>query len=364
MKKILLLLFSFCFIKSVFAQHQDVFPGVTGNDLLENLIDTYKLVAYPDQANNRDTLFGVVDNINDSLVCVYTNYKIWLDPSLDPTQDAFSKGINTEHTYPKSLGAEGFAEGDMHHLYPAREDVNNDRGNLPFAEIPDDETQNWYYLGQEIFSIPVNNIDLYSERKNGFFEPPEAHKGNTARAMMYFYTMYKEIADAADPTYFEAQRETLCAWHFLDPVDQREWDRTWKIAEYQEGKPNPFVLDCTLPERTYCQDFGQSCDPTSVREVNNGIDFFIDGIDPNPIKDGAHFYFNSKYAGDVCLEIYNLNGVRVDLVNIGYRHAGINSFYWEKKDGLPSGITICQLSIISKHGKLSSLKKAVILTNE
>lgn len=343
------------------AQHQDVFPGVTGGELLENLIDGYKLVAYPDQANSRDTLFGVVDNKNDSLTCVYTGYKIWLDPNQDPTQAAFDMGINTEHTFPKSLGAEGFAEGDMHHLYPTREDVNSDRGNLPFSEIPDNETENWYYLDQEISFIPTNNIDLYSERKNGFFEPPEAHKGNVARAMMYFYTMYKDVADAADPTFFETQRETFCAWHFLDPVDQAEWDRTWKIAEYQEGKPNPFVLDCSLPERSYCQDFGQNCTTDIFSENSIEPIFYFDKIIPNPIQEGADFYFNIKYAGNIFLEIYNLNGVQLDAVHIGYKNAGANRFYWENKNELSAGMVICQLILITNKEEVRTLKKAVIL---
>ena len=331
MKKIFPFLLLFFFIKNINAQHQDVFPGVTGDDLLENLVDAYKLNAFPDQSENRDTLFGVVDNRNDSLTCVYSNYKIYLNPNGDPTQEAFGEGINTEHTFPKSLGAEGFAEGDMHHLYPTRADVNNDRGNLPFGEIPDNETDNWYYLDQEIFSIPQNNIELYSERKNGLFEPPEAHKGNVARAMMYFYTMYKDVADAANPNYFETQRETFCAWHFLDPVDQTEWDRTWKIAEYQENKPNPFVLDCTLPERSYCQGFGQTCIVNTNEMIGEEIIFSFDEIIPNPIKEGATFSFTNNISGKAILEIFNLNGIKLDDINLGQQASGENKFYWKTK---------------------------------
>ncbi len=361
MKKILLFSLLLLFLKNINAQHQDVFPNLMGIELLDSLISKYKLIAFPNQANNRDTLFAVVDNKNDSLTCVYTGYKIWLDPNEDPTQDAFNKGVNTEHTFPKSLGADGFAEGDMHHLYAAREDVNNDRGNLPFSEIPDNETENWYYLDQEIFSVPVNNIDLYSEKKDGFFEPPEAHKGNVARAMMYFYTMYKDAADAEDPSYFESQRETFCAWHFLDPVDQKEWDRTWKIAQYQEGRPNPFVLDCTLPERTYCQDFSQICTTNTFSKKVEEDTFYFDKIIPNPIQRGATFYFNTKFAGDVTIEIYNLHGVCLDTFNVGFINAGINSFYWENKNKIPTGMIICQLILKANKKEIRTSKKAVIV---
>ena len=361
MKKIFLFSLFLFFIKNTNAQHQDVFPALTGDVLLENLVNTYKLLAFPNQSNNRDTLFAIIDNINDSLACVYTNYKIKLDPNQDPTQDAFNKGINTEHTYPKSLYAGGFADGDIHHLHPAREDVNNDRGNLPFAEIPDNETENWYYLSQELSSIPTSNIDLYSERKDGAFEPQEARKGDVARAMMYFYTMYKDSADVANPNYFENQRETFCAWHFLDPVDQAEWDRTWKIAEYQEGKPNPFVLDCTLPERSYCQDFGQNCTTNTFSKNGETTIFSFDKITPNPIQGGVNFYFNSKYAGNLFLEIYDLNGIQLEYLNVGFINAGKNNFYWENINELPQGMVICQLILKTNKKEIRTFKKAVVV---
>lgn len=343
------------------AQHIDVYPGLTGAELLENLVETYKLAAFPDQADNRDTLFGAVDNRNDSLTCVYSGYSIYLDPNEDPTQDAFDKEINTEHTFPKSMGAEGFAEGDMHHLYPTRADVNNDRGNLPFGEVPDNEANSWYYQDIETSNTPSSNIDLYSERKDGLFEPPEAHKGNVARSMMYFYTMYKDVADAANPTFFETQRETFCAWHFLDPVDQNEWDRTWKIASYQEDKPNPFVLDCTLPERSYCEDFGQNCSPTMVNLTEVQAGFSFNSITPNPISEGATFYYSIKNAGPVTLEIYNLEGNLLEQIVMGRQAVGDHNFYWENKNGLAPGMLICQLTFGARHERTSISKKAFLL---
>ena len=244
--------FFFLVIISGEAQHQDIFPSLSGEELLDSLVAEYKAIPL-NQATARDILFAEIYNVNDSLACVYAGSTIYLDPSQDPTQAAFASSaqINTEHTYPKSLGAEGLGEGDMHHLYPTRSDVNAQRGNLPFGEIPDIATESWYYLDQESSTIPSANIDLYSERGNGRFEPPEAHKGNVARAVMYFYTMYEPQANAADPTFFQLQRQTLCDWHLLDPIDGAEWSRTWGIASYQQGKPNPFVVDCTLAERTY-----------------------------------------------------------------------------------------------------------------
>lgn len=235
-----------------------VYPDLDGQDLLEAVIETYKLDnPLEDQ---RDTLFAKIDNVNGILTCIYTNYSITLDPNLDPTQDAFAKGINTEHSFPKSKGSGGHSgEYDMHHLFPSREDVNNYRASKPYKNIPDNETQRWYYLDQQISNIPNNNIDEYSEGTGDFFEPREDMKGNVARASFYFYTLYKEEADAADQGYFQSMLETLCTWHYEDPVDQQEWLRNIKIAKYQELIPNPFVLDCSLAGRIYCGEISAEC---------------------------------------------------------------------------------------------------------
>ena len=179
------------------AQYEAVFPALDGPALIQALQNNYS----PDQVlpfgNSRDTLFSRVDAHNDSLTCVYTGYTIYLDPTQDPTVAAFSKGINTEHTYPQAFGAsQEPARADMHHLYPTREDVNAARANLPFREVPDGQTQTWFYLGQQQSNIPSANRDLYSEYSSIGFEPPEAQKGDVARAMFYFYTIYRIQANA------------------------------------------------------------------------------------------------------------------------------------------------------------------------
>ena len=54
--------------------------------------------------------------------------------------------------------------------------------------------------------------------------------------------------------FFEVQKEVLKSWHEQDPSNTNETNRTWAIAEYQENKPNPFILDETLIERAYFYD--------------------------------------------------------------------------------------------------------------
>ena len=166
-------------------------------------------------------------------------------------------GINLEHSYPRSKGADeddgnGNGFSDLHHLFPTRVAVNSARGNSPFLEIPDSLTTSWFYLNQEQSTIPIIDTALFSERTNDTFEPREAFKGNIARAIFYFFTIYNENALAADSTFFAQQQETLCDWHVQDPIDSIEQVRTFRIAGFQDSIPNPFILDSTLAHRTFC----------------------------------------------------------------------------------------------------------------
>jgi len=54
--------------------------------------------------------------------------------------------------------------------------------------------------------------------------------------------------------FWNIQKETLLRWHYQDPVDQAEYNRTCAIAPYQDDKRNPFVLDSTLARRIWFYD--------------------------------------------------------------------------------------------------------------
>ncbi|MEM9837113.1 MAG: endonuclease [Bacteroidota bacterium] len=236
---------------------QPIFPDLAGQELLDALAQNYRPAVVLDYDRARDTLYSKIDVVNDSLFGVYTGFGVQMDPNEDPSSEAFANGLNTEHTWPQSKGAgNGNPRSDMHHLFPTVVQVNADRGSLPFGDIPDNSTERWY-IGNSVRTTPppVSIRNFYSEiLLNNRFEPRESHKGNVARAMFYFYTVYRPEANAADPNYFPPMIETLCDWHVQDPVDQQELQRTEAIALRQSGIPNPFVVDCNLLARTYCPD--------------------------------------------------------------------------------------------------------------
>lgn len=265
----------------LFAQfkHLDVFPGENGATLINHLFTDYKPATVLNYTDARYKMYKEIYNIKDSVSCVYSHHTLYLDPTYSNPIDYLSKsgsanGINCEHTFPQSKGAEtGNAKSDMHHLFPSRAAVNEARLNYPYADIVDTKTKSWYYRSSEISSIPKQLIDEYSESISGYFEPREDHKGNVARAIFYFFTMYEIQADRA---FFEEMRPTLCQWHLKDPVDSLEWYRTYKIATYQDQKPNPFVLDCSLPKRCYCSDISECLTQVNEIKENKIIDFYYD----------------------------------------------------------------------------------------
>lgn len=245
------------------AQHVPVLDNLSGQELLSELRVQFRPGFTLGYNIARDTLFRNILAVNNELKCLYTDYQITLNPNTDPSDNAFAQGINTEHIFPQSKGAENEPmRSNMYNLYPVRENVNSDRANDPYGEVADNVTQWWYYLDIKQKPKPTSNIEKYSEKGNGVFEPQENRKGDIARSIMYFYTVYKPEADAADPNYFQSMINDMCQWHINDPVDNDEWNRNILIGVYQNDRVNPFILDCTLPERSYCGGNGNKCTPT------------------------------------------------------------------------------------------------------
>ncbi len=250
-----------------------LFPGLEGDQLANALRDAYTPGQLLDDSQVRDTLYAKVFAESDSVRCIYSGFAKFLPFGVDPSQWLYGTGLeiasmNLEHGWPQAKGADEGTDGNvnMYHLFPSRTAINSDRANFPFGDIPDQLTQKWYYKDKEMAVKPGNSINAYSEYMNGSFEPREAVKGDIARAMFYFWTIYREDAIAADPFFFAAQLPYLCDWHEQDPVDAAELMRNDIISFYQDGKKNPFIIDCSLVRRAYCSSLPE-CDPVSSEDI-------------------------------------------------------------------------------------------------
>lgn len=179
----------------------------------------------------RKVLFGKIHLEEDSsgyyIKDVYCRKKITrrvtnIGPNIIPKNEI----LNCEHTWPQSRFNGSFdknlQKSDLHHLYPTDSKANSTRGNNEFAEVDGEKLNDCdgSYVGAEKW-------------QGAYFEPPNEHKGNVARALFYFSIRYKIKISSLEEKY-------LRHWHELDPVDQEEVDRNDTIHSVQ-GNRNPFI---------------------------------------------------------------------------------------------------------------------------
>jgi len=260
--------------------------------------------------------------------------------------------MNCEHVWPQSMYeviTTNIMKSDMHHLRPCKENANSYRSNKPFGESIDNQTNNWLWQSYNLTSIPSSNINEYSENGSDIFEPREAVKGDIARAMFYFYAMY---SDVANDEFWELQKETLMDWNYYDEADEIETERTWKIAEYQDELPNPFVLDSTLARRIWY--------PQSNLTVEYSEGWNMVGL-PLSVNDNSYLV---QFPNAVGGTLYGYNGVYSEETNLengkGYwLRISINDF------NTFTGESISQLNIYISEGwnMISGLSTPVQLEN-
>lgn len=361
----LLFLFFILLSQSLFSQNfESVFPNLSGDELLDSVASHYRPATVLDYANARDTLYAsILAADDDTLRCIYSGYSLWLDPTQDPTQYIYlngsTLGMNTEHAYPQSKGAgDGNARSDMHHLFPARIPVNEARGDVPYAEIPDAQTQKWFRGTQVLNSIPTIDKDAWSELRTGIsFEPREFVKGDIARAVFYFYTMYRAQANAADPNFFQSQRLTLCQWQAQDPADSAELVKTWRIAPYQDGKPNPFVLDCTLARRCWCPELTTDC-LVPITEPN--VERLALQLSPNPFSGSGNLEMNLPFPGRLEVRLLSMMGSELAKWQVNDAPGGALRLPVELPSSIKSQTGVFEVKLSDERRSLASSIRAVI----
>ncbi len=265
-------LVAFLVSTGVYAQNESIAPSLSETSLINYLRSNY----YPSTPRNynaaRDSMYQYLDvDATDSLTCVYSGLRAKADGTRTPENGSLS--FNTEHSWPQSFynNAEPM-RGDIHHLFPTWSSPNQSRSNHPFGEIDDNSTTSWWYWenGGSVSSIPSSDIDLYSEYGGSVFEPREDHKGNVARAMFYFWTIYSnnnavENDESDNQAFFNGMKEILYQWHQEDPVTAEELARSEGIESIQ-GNKNPFIHDTTLIRRAYFYT-----EPTDTVEENANV---------------------------------------------------------------------------------------------
>ncbi len=146
-----------------------------------------------------------------------------------PGQIPDPKILNVEHTWPQSRFNPRFSKSmqksDLHILFPALAAANSARSNFEFNTV----------VTTLHSPCPVQSRRGYSQSgdRQVYFEPPDDHKGNVARAIFYFAVRYQA---AVSPS----EEASLRAWHRADPADENERRRNDAIFAEQKVR-NPFI---------------------------------------------------------------------------------------------------------------------------
>lgn len=214
------------FIESYYDSTYNKFDENLKNTLNTILANNYQSFSYNAA---RDKMFMEFDNkkINgqgasqNTLECIYTGRLAigYTSRSDCQTNDNF----NTEHTWPQSLFSSNLPMvSDLNHLFPTDDAANSTRGNYPFGMVAN---PTWTVGGSKGIA--------------GLFEPRDAQKGRTARAMLYFAIRYNS------PTYglvsfFGPQEAILRTWCLQFMPDSIDRKRNNDIFGYQKNR-NPFI---------------------------------------------------------------------------------------------------------------------------
>ncbi len=183
----------------------------------------------------RQQMYSSVDEVNGKIHCIYTDFE------MDAEFTTFPNPINAEHLIPQSFyGSVSPMRSDIHNIRPCHGSANSARSNFGFDEIPDNQS-NWYGINTNGAYISTGNepsvSDDYSEGFGSEWEPQEDRKGDVARAVFYFYTMYPT---QAGPISNLIDLNLAYQWHLDDPIDALEIQRNDR-AESAQGNRNPYI---------------------------------------------------------------------------------------------------------------------------
>lgn len=358
MKKIYFLLSALLISLPSVAQDDLIAPELTKAELIEYLQQNYSVTNQQSYNAARDAMFEDIDGKSGEIRCVYTGYIISFTDRQDAQGSQAANDFNTEHIWPQSFFDSDLPmRSDIHHLYPTRVDVNGARSNFKFDEIPDEQTNTWYRENSNQSSVPSENIDEFSELLSGTsFEPREDLKGNVARSIFYFWTIYQDnssiTSDNTDnEAFFESMKDVLLAWHQLDPVDSIEVSRSIEI-EVVQGNRNPFVHDTTLVRRAYFDGIAITNEtetqvPTSISLLQNY---------PNPFNPETVIEYELASSGHVTLRVFDSTGREIMTSEEGFKSEGAYKYRFSGAD-LSSGTYVYQLSV---NGEIRTGKMLLI----
>jgi endonuclease I len=201
----------------------DSVEGLEGRALkdgLHSLVSGHRSFDYDDARELMYGRRGTIDVVDGEIECVYTGRRVVPDRTKTPG------GFNTEHSWPRSDGADEVpAISDIHHIFPVDPDANSARGNQRYGNVNCARACDYSAGGSKLGDA--------SDGSGSAFEVRATKRGDIARAHFYFSIRY----ELPIPT---REEDDLRAWHVEDPPDEVERARNDSIERFQHNR-NPFV---------------------------------------------------------------------------------------------------------------------------
>ena len=157
------------------------------------------------------------------------------------------------------------ANSDLHHLRTSDQTMMSFHGGRRFDNCQGQSD------AQEIYGCWYAQGSL-----TGAFEPPDAAKGDVARALLYMDVRYEpestpvgdlELVDETETSINDnkmGRLSTLLDWNELDPVDEFEKRRNELIYRKYQGNRNPFVDHPEWARRIFAPGSGSNRDRVNV----------------------------------------------------------------------------------------------------
>lgn len=224
--------------RAYYASTQNTEGDALRTALNVRLASPYNQLGYSGSNNARLRMFGIVDNwkVNGrepSAPFAYKNECVYTGRTITYNVGDFNTGtlnnapyqMNTEHTWPQSMGASNDPmNSDMHHLYISDGPVNSARGNKPLGWVPN----------------PTLNYTGGSKANSSTFEPRDAHKAGAAASILYFATRYYNNTGVSMSFLSTSMENDMREWLKLFPPDSLLQNRNNGIETFQLNR-NPYI---------------------------------------------------------------------------------------------------------------------------
>ena len=216
--------------------------------LKEQLKILYSSHINRDYKASRQQMYGHTDCEYDAIRLIYdTEFYPWTcgGDTIPP-----ATAINAEHVVCQStFDRQRPMVSDLHHLISSPNKLNNIRSNNKFGEFDYSQCNKWCNKNDcNLPAPPDDEKDLYSCLSGGtpkLWLPRVRDRGQIARAVFYFYTIYTDytISTIGD-------LDTFKKWNRQYPPDAFEIARNNAINRSQ-GNRNPFIDDPSLVDQVW-----------------------------------------------------------------------------------------------------------------